>query len=107
MENKFKTNDQLFSEYYDLIANTHAPKPLYEAKRLLEKFRALLGGFPPTPELAIKFLGQFSGRKPNTRARYAYVLSAFFRWYSGNGLPIKIKAPKMLPSSSMPMISIP
>jgi len=64
---------------YDLIANTHAPKPLYEAKRLLEKFRALLGGFPPTPELAIKFLGQFSGRKPNTRARYAYVLSAFFR----------------------------
>ncbi len=42
MENKTKANDQAFSDYYNLIGNTHTPKSLYEAKRLLEKFRAFL-----------------------------------------------------------------
>jgi hypothetical protein len=43
MGNKTKTNDQVFMDYYDLIANTHTSKSFYEAKRLLEKFRAFLG----------------------------------------------------------------
>ena len=97
MENKTKTNDQLFTDYYDLIATTHTPKCRYEAKRLLEKLRAFLGGYPPTVELAIQFLGQFQNLKPNSRARYAFMLSAFFRWCTGEKLPIKIKTPKILP----------
>jgi len=97
MENMTKTNDQVFSEYYDLIVNTHTAKSLYEAKRLLEKFRAFLGEFPPSTKLAIQFLNQFKDRKLNTRGRYSYVLSAFFRWYSGEKLPIKIRVPKILP----------
>ena len=40
---------------------------------------------------------QFKNRKLNTKARYSYVLSAFFNWYSGEKLPIKIKVPKILP----------
>jgi integrase len=97
LENKTKTNDQVFSDYYDLIATTHTAKCLYEAKRLLNKFRAFIGQFPPTTDLAVQFLGQFADLKLNTRARYAFVLQAFFRWYTGEKLPIKIKQAKILP----------
>ena len=97
MNNITKTNNQLFPEYYDFVSATLSEKYAYESKRLLEKFGALIGEFPPTAELAVKFLGQFKDRKPNTRARYAYILSAFFNFYSGQRLPIKIKTPKILP----------
>jgi integrase len=97
MENKTKPNEQLFNEYYNLITNTHTAKSLYEAKRLLEQLRHFLGEFPPTIKLAVHFLSQFSDRKPNTRARYAHVIAAFFRWYNGEKLPIKIRVPKILP----------
>ena len=97
LENKPKTNDQLFNDYYDLITNTHTPKSFYEAKRLLDKFKASLGQFPPTTELAVQFLTQFKDRKLNTKARYTHVLGAFFTWYSGEELPIKIRVPKILP----------
>jgi integrase/recombinase XerD len=97
LENRTKTNDQAFSDYYDLIANTHTAKCLYESKRLLNKFRSFVGQFPPTTDLAIQFLGQFADLKLNTKARYAFVLSAFFKWYNGEKLPIKIRVPKILP----------
>jgi len=97
MENRTKTNDQLFSDYYDRLTNTHRPKSLYEAKRLLDKFKDYLGQFPPTTELAIQFLTQFKDRKLNTKARYSFVLSAFFQYYSGEKLPLKFKQPKILP----------
>jgi len=97
MENRTKTNDQLFNDYYDLITNTHTPKSRYEAKRLLDKFKDFLGGFPPTTGLAVQFLTQFKDRKLNTKARYTHVLGAFFRWYNGEKLPIKIRVPKILP----------
>ena len=57
--------------------------------RLLEKFRTFLGQFPPTTELAVQFLSQFKDTKLNTRARYSFVLSAFFNWYSREKLPIR------------------
>jgi integrase len=97
MENQTKTNDQLFNDYLTLITNTHTPKSFYEAKRLLDKFRAYLGQFPPTSELAIQFLSQFKDRKLNTKARYTHVLGAFFSYYNGEKLPIKIRVPKILP----------
>ncbi len=56
MENRTKSNDQLFSEYFDVITNTHSPASLYEAKRLLSHFKEFLGNFPPTTELAAQFL---------------------------------------------------
>jgi len=56
-----------------------------------------LGQFPPSTELAVQFLTQFKDRKLNTKARYSYVLSAFFHWYSGEKLPLKIRVPKILP----------
>jgi len=97
LENQTKTNDQLFSEYYDLITNTHTPKSLYEAKRLLDKFKTFLGQFPPSTELAVQFLSQFKDRKLNTKARYTHVLGAFFTYYNGEKLPIKVRVPKILP----------
>jgi len=53
LENKTKTNDQIFTDYYDLIINTHTAKCLYEAKRLLNKFQVFIGQFPPTTDLAV------------------------------------------------------
>ncbi len=97
MENKTKTNEQLFSQYYRILENSHAEKSRYEAKRLLEKFRAFLGQYPPSTELATQFLASFKDRKLNTRARYTFTISAFFRWYSGEKLPFKAKVPKILP----------
>jgi integrase len=97
MGNKTKTNDQVFMDYYDLIANTHTTKSFYEAKRLLEKFRVFLGQYPPTVELAVQFLTQFKDLKLNSKARYSFVLNAFFSWYSGEKLPIKIRQAKLLP----------
>ena len=91
MDNRTKTNQQLFPDYYDLASATLSDKYSCESKRLLEKFRAFIGEYPPTTELAVKFLGQSKDRKPNTRARYAYILSAFFDFYSGQRLPIKTK----------------
>jgi integrase/recombinase XerD len=97
LENRTKSNEQLFTEYYDIIEASLSNSYCYEARRLLEKFRAFLGNFPPSTALAVKFLGQFKARKPNTRLRYTYIVSAFFNFYSGERLPIKIKVPKIIP----------
>jgi len=96
MENRTKSNDQLFSEYFDVITNTHSRASLYEAKRLLNHFKEFISNFPPTTELAAQFLGQYVDRKPNTKARYHFTVSAFFRWYSGDGLSFKVKTPKLV-----------
>jgi len=97
LDNQTKTNKQLFPDYYDLVEATLSHSYFYESKRLLEKFRVFIGEYPPTTELAVKFLGFYKDRKPNTKARYAYMLSAFFNFYNGQRLPIKIKTPKILP----------
>ena len=97
MENKTKTNDQAFGDYYNLIFNTYSEKSLYEGKRLLGKFRAYIGEFPPDPQLGVQFLSQFQDIKVSSRARYFSVLNSFFKWYSGEELPLKIKQPKTLP----------
>ncbi len=99
MDNRTKTNDQLFPEYYDVIGAALSKSYVYEAKRILEKFNVFIGNLPPNTSLAVKFLAQFKDKKPNTRARYTYILSAFFNWYSGEGLPVKIKVPKILPQN--------
>jgi len=97
LENRTKSNDQLFSEYLELISTTHVTTSYYEAKRLLMHFKNSLGEFPPSTELGVKFLSQFKDRKATTRGRYLHTLNAFFRWYNGENLPLKIREPKYLP----------
>ena len=77
MDNLTKTNDQLFSDYYYVISNTHTPKVFLEARRLLEQFREFLSQVPPSTNIALQFLTRFKDRKPNTRVRYAHVLGGF------------------------------
>jgi len=97
LANRTKTNDQLFPEYYDLISATLSKSYVYEARRLLEKFKIFIGNFPPDTSLAVKFLAQFKDAKPNTKARYTYILSAFFNWHTGERLPVKVKGAKDTP----------
>ena len=51
MENRNKTNDQLFTDYYNLLLTSHFRRYLYEAKRTLNKFHGFLGEFPPAIDL--------------------------------------------------------
>jgi integrase len=95
--NKTKTNSQLFQEYYDLIASTHSDRSKYESHRVLEKFRSFIGDFPPSTDLAIQFLSRYEDRRVNTKARYAFILNAFFNHTFGQKLPLKIKQAKILP----------
>ena len=97
MENRNKTNDQLFTDYYNLLLTSHSRRYLYEAKRTLNKFHGFLGEFPPTIDLGVEFFTRFKDLKPNSRARYAFTMSSFFKWYSGEKFPIKIRTPKILP----------
>jgi site-specific recombinase XerD len=97
LNNRHKTNAQLFAEYFDLIASSKSAKWNYETRRLLNQFWEFIGEYPPTIELFTQFFQRFSKLALSTRARYYYVFSAFFDWYSGQKLPFKIKAPKKLP----------
>jgi integrase len=97
MDNRNKTNPQLFEDYYTLLVSSHSKKYLCEAKRVLERFREFLGEFPPTIDLGVQFFTRYKDLKPNRRARYAFAISAFFKWYSGDEFPIIIRTPKILP----------
>ena len=46
LDNRTKTNQQLFPDYYDLVSATLSESYSYESKRLLEKFRAFIGEYP-------------------------------------------------------------
>ncbi|MDP2916698.1 MAG: tyrosine-type recombinase/integrase [Dehalococcoidia bacterium] len=97
MENRTKTNGQVFAEYFDLVRSSKSAKWDYETRRLLNQFRQFIGEYPPTIELFTRFFQRYASLSLSTRARYYYVFSAFFDWYSGQKLPFKIKAPKPLP----------
>ena len=79
MNNRFKSNQQLLTDYLDLITLTHSESYFREARRLLGKFFDFLGELPPSTDLAIRFLGQYQDRAANTNIRYTFMLSAFFR----------------------------
>ncbi|MGB2827008.1 MAG: hypothetical protein WBC50_02240 [Dehalococcoidales bacterium] len=96
MNNRTKTNQQLLTDYLDFITVTHAPSYASKAKRLVDKFFDTLGEFPPSTELAIRFLTQYRERAPNTIIRYTFMLSAFFRWYSNEKLAAA-RPPRILP----------
>ena len=97
MENRSKTNTQVFDEYFDLIRSSKSPKWDYETRRILNQFREHIGEYPPSIELFAQFFQRYLKLAQSTRARYYYVFSAFFDWYNGQELPFRIKAPKLLP----------
>jgi site-specific recombinase XerD len=97
LANRGKTNVQAFAEYFDLVASSKSAKWDYETRRLLNQFREFIGEYPPSIELFTRFFQRYSNLTPSTRARYYYVFSAFFDWYSGQKIPFKIKSPKPLP----------
>jgi hypothetical protein len=97
IQNRTKPTGQLFEEYYVMLSASRPAQQVYENKRVLEKFRATLGEFPPTPELAVQFIASYKNRKATTRARNLYIVKGFYR-YSGLGvIPLKIKEPNHLP----------
>ena len=97
MENRSKTNNQVFTDYFDLIASSQSKNWDYETRRILGQFREFIGEYPPSIELFTRFFQRYSKLALSTRARYYYVFSAFFGWYSGQKIPFKIRAPKPLP----------
>ena len=97
MDNRSKTNAQLFEEYSDLVAASKSGVWVYETKRLLKRFFDDLGSYPPSVELFLRFFQRYQKLKPSTRQRYYFVFSSFFAWYSGEKLPFKIRVPKPMP----------
>ncbi|MFC1977787.1 hypothetical protein ACFLWS_05950 [Chloroflexota bacterium] len=97
MNNRTKTNNQLFSEYFNIVAASKSEKWDYETRRILNKFWQFIGEFPPTMALFTDHFKQYSKLSLSTRARYYYVFKAFFNWYSGEKIPFKISSPKPLP----------
>jgi len=97
VQNIGKTNEQVFSDYQNLIASSKSEKWCYETQRLLSQFRTFLGEFPPSIDLFTKFFTRYSGLAARTRSRYYFVFSAFFKWYNGEGIPFKIRVPKSVP----------
>ncbi len=94
---RHKTNDELFALYdSQLVLKHRSIDALAEARRFLGHYRAFLGQYPPSPELAASFLAKFSERKPNTLYRYHSIIQGFQTWY-GESLDSKIKVPQTLP----------
>jgi integrase len=97
VQNLSKTNEQVFSDYQNLIASSKSGKWCYETRRLLNRFCVFLGEYPPSIDLFTKFFTRYSGLAARTRSRYYFVFSAFFKWYKGEGIPFKIRVPKSVP----------
>ena len=97
MKLRQKTNEQLFSLYdAELVCRHRSEKGLGEARRFLSHFYDFLGQFPPSVELAKKFLSQFANRRPKTFARYVSEVNGFLTWY-GEKLDLKVKIARPLP----------
>ena len=58
----------------ELVLKHRSTKALTEAKRVLGHFKAFLGQYPPSPELATSFLAGFAHRRPTTLYRYNSIL---------------------------------
>ena len=76
--NRTKQITQFFADYYIMLSICPPKQQLSENKRALEKFRATLGEFPLTPEMAIKLTATYNKKKSSTRARNLYILERFY-----------------------------
>ena len=95
--NKKKPNYLLLQEYSNIIANSYSKECFKEASRVLGLYFKDLGENPPTMENFSGYFVRFRSLKPNSRARYCSFFSGFFKWYSGESLPFKIKMARIEP----------
>jgi integrase/recombinase XerC len=92
------TNDELFKLYdSDLVLRLRNAKNLSDTRKILARFKAYLGEYPPSPELAKSFLALFVDRKPRTLYRYAQMVKMFMKWYGEPLSDFKVRIPKSLP----------
>jgi integrase/recombinase XerD len=92
---KHESNHELFSLYYQELKLRLTPGQYIEYTRVLEKFHQYLGQFPPSPQLAIGFLAQFTGHQA-ALIRYHTMLKGFMHWL-GDDMDIKLRRPRQLP----------
>ncbi|HEY41995.1 MAG TPA: hypothetical protein G4O18_09120 [Dehalococcoidia bacterium] len=91
-------NDELFRLYDDdLVLRLHNEKNLSDTRKLLDRFKHYLGGYPPSPELAKGFLAQYVTNKPRTLYRYAQMIRVFMKWYGEPMDDFRVKIPRTLP----------
>jgi hypothetical protein len=98
VENRGKSNDELFTGYLNKVKASLSTSYARGIESLLDKFKEFLKSRPPDVDLATAFLAQYSQHSQNTRARYYYMIQGFYRWFCGEALPFKVKAPKLLPT---------
>jgi len=97
IQNRTKSNEQLFDEYFALIGNSYSPAYFKEASRLMRQYHDFLGEEAPSAENIASYFLRYRALKTNSRARYHNAFSAFFKWYSGEKLPFSIKNAKLAP----------
>ncbi len=97
MNNRNKPNAILLQEYSNIIANSYSKGCFTEASRLLGLYLKYLGNKPPSPESFSSFFIRYRDLKPNSRARYYSFYGGFFKWYSGESLPFKVKTARIEP----------
>ena len=95
--NHNKPNTLLLQEYSNIIANISTKSCFYEASRLLGVYFKHLDSKPPSPENFCSFFIRYRDLKPNSRARYYSYFSGFFKWYSGESLPFKVRTARIEP----------
>ena len=98
VENRGKSNDELFAGYINKVKASLSTSYARGIESLLGKFKEFLKGRPLEVDLVTAFLAQYSQHSQNTRARYYYMIQAFYRWFCGEVLPFKVKQPKLLPT---------
>jgi len=92
-----RTNAELFQLYEGELSLRHRSREAKEeAQRLLGHFQKFLGQYPPSAELATKFLARFAHLKPATLYRYHSIINSLMQWY-GDPLSSKIRLPERLP----------
>jgi len=73
-----KTNNELFTLYYDHLKVRLTPGQFDQYTQFLDKLQQFLGEFPPSVELATKFLAGYTNRARATLVRYAGMLRSSF-----------------------------
>jgi integrase len=94
---KSKPNPQILQEYSNIIANSYSGACFKEASRLMGLYFKYLRSKSPSLDNFSSFFVRYRDLKPNSRARYYSYFSGFFKWYSDEHLPFKIKMARIEP----------
>ena len=94
---KRKSNTLLFQQYSNIIANYYSKACFVEACRLLRLYFQYLKKQPPSLDNFSNYFVRYRDLKPNSKARYYAFYNGFFKWYSGESLPFKIRTARIEP----------